>query len=86
MTGQPQEFKVCLFARAREVVGAESVTLHLTGSASITTLREALVEQNPELQPMADNLLFAINQDYAANDTAISPDSEIACFPPVSGG
>jgi molybdopterin converting factor small subunit len=30
--------------------------------------------------------MFAVNTDYAADDTVIPPRAEVACIPPVSGG
>jgi molybdopterin synthase sulfur carrier subunit len=40
---------------------------------------------NPE-QPLPDNILVAINMDYAELDDLVKDGDEIAFFPPVTGG
>ncbi|MFQ5732426.1 MAG: MoaD/ThiS family protein [Planctomycetaceae bacterium] len=77
---------VKLFARARDLVGAESVELDLPDGANVGKLRSALGERCPELRPLASSLLVAVANDYADDQTRIEPDDELACFPPVSGG
>ena len=77
---------VRLFARARDLAGAERVLVELPASARVSDLREALSEQFPALRPLVPNLLVAIGTDYANDAAAINPGADIACFPPVSGG
>ncbi len=77
---------VRLFAAARDAAGAETVTLRLPDSATVSDLRSALLDQAPALHPLASTLLVAIDQQYATDDDPVPPSAEIACFPPVSGG
>ncbi|MGH7127922.1 MAG: MoaD/ThiS family protein [Planctomycetaceae bacterium] len=77
---------VRLFARARDIAGAESVALELPDSATVADLRAALVERYPPMRPLADSLLIAVGTDYAAESKRLAPADQIACFPPVSGG
>ena len=77
---------VRLFARAKDLAGAEFVTLQLGPPATIGTVRSALLEHCPALKPIAGSLMAAVNADYASDDRVISNDCEIAFFPPVSGG
>ena len=37
-------------------------------------------------EPPPANLLVAINQEYAALNSAVKPGDEVAFFPPVTGG
>jgi sulfur-carrier protein len=78
--------EVRLFARARDAAGADRVTVHLPAEARVGDLRAALAAGYPELAPFAKNLLVAVGNDYAADQAVLSEHSEIACFPPVSGG
>lgn len=77
---------VKLFARARELAGADAVPLELPESACIGDLRSALYDTYPKLRPLSGTLLIAVNNDYARDGDPVRPDCEIACFPPVSGG
>ena len=77
---------VQLFAVAKERAGKPSVELELTPRATVADLRRALAEQVPALRGMIAQLKFAVDQEYAADDVEISPKSQVACIPPVSGG
>jgi molybdopterin converting factor subunit 1 len=77
---------VQLFAVARERAGGPSVEIELPPGATVADLRHALAEQVPALSGMIAHLKFAVDQEYAADDVEISPRSQVACIPPVSGG
>ncbi|WP_010581987.1 MoaD/ThiS family protein [Schlesneria paludicola] len=79
--------EVRLFARLRELAGADSVVIEIQAPARILELKQSLIKKYPEFSVYVDHLLFAIGTRYAECDTAqISPNDEIACFLPVSGG
>jgi molybdopterin converting factor subunit 1 len=78
--------EVRLFARARDAAGAERVTVELPRSARVGDLRAILAAQFPRLAPLAPSLLVAVGNDYAGDQAVLGEESEIACFPPVSGG
>ena len=80
------KISVKLFAVARERVGAGTVDVELSSAATVRQLRGALVEQYPNLRDVIPHVRFAINSEYAADSATISPQSEIAIIPPVSGG
>ncbi len=77
---------VKLFARARDLVGASTVELDLSDSATVADLRVALGEHYPNLGPLVSNLLVSVGTDYAAPNSVIAGRQDVACFPPVSGG
>ena len=77
---------VKLFARARDIAGSSIVSLELPERATAGDVRLALAERFPEMRPLASRLLVAVDNDYAADSTRLSPASDVACFPPVSGG
>ena len=78
--------EVKLFAVAKQLVGAETVNLELPRGATVKELRAALVQQQPAMADVVQHVLFAVNTEYADDETTIPNDAEIACIPPVSGG
>lgn len=77
---------VQLFAAARERAGSDSIDVIMMDGETVATLRRKLVELSPEIAPLADSLLIAIDNAYAADDALVTSGCEIAAFPPVSGG
>ena len=77
---------VQLFAGARELAGQEQLELELPPAATVAQLRAALLVECPALAPLLPHTLFAINTNYATDETPIPNNAEIACIPPVSGG
>ena len=77
---------VKLFARAKDLAGAGQVLLELEEPATVACVRQALMTAYPALAPLASSLLIAVGTDYAGDQQALTADSDVACFPPVSGG
>ena len=80
------KINVKLFAVARERAGANAIDVELSPPATVRQLRGALVEQYPALRDVVPHVRFAVNSEYAADSTTISPQAEVAIIPPVSGG
>ncbi len=80
------KLNVRLFARARDAAGAERITVELPEGASVADLRAALASQSANLGALVPCLLFAVGTDYADDRVLLSPEADVACFPPVSGG
>ena len=80
------EFRVQLFAGAREAVDTDYVCV--VGEAPLTAgrLMVAMGEQNPKLQPWVKVSRLAVNDCYVADDQATCPEDQLALIPPVSGG
>ncbi len=75
-----------LFAGARELAGQGQLEVELPAAATVAQLRAALLADCPPLAPLLPHALFAINTNYATDETPIPEGAEIACIPPVSGG
>ena len=73
-------------ARARELAGRDCLNVDLPTGATVADLKQTLGEQTPALRPLVPQLLVAIGADYATDEIVIPEGSEVACFPPVSGG
>lgn len=78
--------RIQMFAVARQLSGREIVELTLPATATVRHLRETLAAEVPALAQLMPHLIFAINAEYATDDTAIPASADVACIPPVSGG
>ena len=77
---------VLCFAQLKEVVDSDRVDLELRPEATVADLRIAFIQQFPAVEGIVRQLLIAVNGEYAADGVTIPDGSEVACFPPVSGG
>lgn len=75
-----------LFARAAELAGADRLKVRLPPSYTVRQLRDALGLACPALRTIQTSLLIAVDRQYARPETQLTAASEVACFPPVSGG
>jgi sulfur-carrier protein len=80
------KIRIKLFAVARQWAGADSVEMDLPANATVGAARAALLNQLPKLSEMGSHLRFAVDEEYADDNTSISAGSNVACIPPVSGG
>ena len=78
--------RVKLFAVAKQRAGCDCVEIELPDQATIRHLRSAIIEHVPQLADVVPHARFALNNDYAADDTPVSSAVEVAIIPPVSGG
>ena len=77
---------VYLFAAARQTCGRSAIQLELPATATVGDLRQAIVQQVPELEPLLARCHFALDNEYAPDSHPLAAANEIACIPPVSGG
>lgn len=78
--------RVRLFARARDLAGTSEAELDLDTGATVNDLLTELVARYPDLEGLRSTLMVAVNNNYARAETIVPENSEVACFPPVSGG
>lgn len=77
---------VHLFARARDLAGADTVTVELPAGATVADLRHALAARFPPLSDLLERSLIAVNHEFAEAACVLTPADELAVIPPVSGG
>jgi molybdopterin synthase sulfur carrier subunit len=75
--------QILLFAKFQEIVGQESIPWHDT-PITVDKLKEQL-QQQYEL-PSLDNVMIAVNEEYAHDEMEIKDGDTVALIPPVSGG
>jgi molybdopterin converting factor subunit 1 len=78
--------RVKLFAAARELTGQSEVELKLSDGATVADVERALVMSNPELERVVRHARWAVDAEFAASNTMVFQESELALIPPVSGG
>jgi molybdopterin converting factor subunit 1 len=75
-----------LFAVARQAAGCDVIELELPEGANVGRLREALAQRVPEVAGVVERMMFAVDAEYAADETELRAGGDVACIPPVSGG
>ena len=77
---------VLFLGPARDAVGMESARMELPDGATLSTLKLNLEAQHTHFRRLFDSARFAVNEEFAADPTAIRAGDIIAVIPPVSGG
>jgi molybdopterin converting factor subunit 1 len=78
--------RVRLFARARDVVGADALLVEVPDGATVADLRRRLAEERPALRGLLEHSALAVNDDFADDRLTLPLEAEVALLPPVSGG
>jgi molybdopterin converting factor subunit 1 len=77
---------VRLFARAKDLAGADVVAVEVADGATVTDLRAALGREQPRLVALLERSALAVNAEFAGPAQRLNGKDEIALLPPVSGG
>jgi molybdopterin converting factor subunit 1 len=78
--------KLLLFAAAKEAIGQSQLCVDVQQPFTVGQLKQTLASRYPELNDLVGRSAFSVDQKYAADDTEIDSQSEVAMIPPVSGG
>jgi molybdopterin converting factor small subunit len=77
---------VQFFSRLRDLAGATSTELEVTGETSAADLLELLYSKTPALRDWDKSILVAAGVEFVGRDYALQPGDEISIMPPVQGG
>lgn len=77
---------VRLFARARDLAGADVLRIELPDGATVADLRRRLAADYPPLSSLLERSALAVENEFAADSLVLPVDAEVALLPPVSGG
>ncbi len=80
------KFKILLFAHLREIFGTPEIELEFDSETTGTDILDQLEKLKPEISVQKKYLKISVNGEYATLDQTIVSGSEVAVFPPVSGG
>ena len=78
--------RVLFFARLRELIGCEALDMDVPAGATTAEVWRRLQQRFDALAAFSAPPLMAIDEEYAGKDAEVREGSEIALFPPVSGG
>jgi len=78
--------RVRLFARARDLAGADTVDVELPPGSTVGELRRQLAMDRPALAGIVARSALAVNDEFAEDSLTLPLVAEVALLPPVSGG
>jgi sulfur-carrier protein len=77
---------VRMFARARDLAGADALRIELPEGATVADLRRQLAVACPALASLLERSALAVDNEFAGDTQVLSANAEVALLPPVSGG
>ena len=77
--------KILYFASLKENLKTPDEYLTFKSPVKISTIKKELIQKYGE-HHFPKNLLCAVNQEIASEDTLVNDKDEVAFFPPVTGG
>ena len=77
---------VRLFARLRDLAGSGEMICDVDAPATVGSVWQALVTENPALRDYERTMSVAVNADYSKMSAPVNDGDEVAFLPPVSGG
>ena len=83
---ESMQINVLLFAAARDAAGSGSLQLEVPDQACAADVLAAIGSQLPQLAALLPSCRLAVDCCYVTADHRVTPDSELALIPPVSGG
>jgi len=80
------QVSVLFFASVKELTGVRKITLDVPEGSHVMDLKRRLQVLFPELERIIDSTIVSVNREFAFDEDAVPLESEVALFPPVSGG
>lgn len=78
--------KVLFFATLRDRAGIKSIDLEIPAETTVQDLKSIVADAYPGLIDTMDSVVISINREFAFDESLVPENSEVAMFPPVSGG
>jgi molybdopterin converting factor small subunit len=80
------KIKIKAFANVKEVFGFEEKDLTVSEGITVKDVVDQFKKIHRSLNDFNGSLLFAVNEVYCSENTALSDEDILAIFPPASGG
>ena len=77
--------KILYFASLKENLKTPDEYLTFKSPVKLSTIKKELIQKYGE-HHFPKNILCAVNQEIASEDTLVNDKDEVAFFPPVTGG
>jgi len=77
---------VKLFAGYQEAYKVAELVRKFPSGTPVVAVRDRLLYERPELEPLREITRFGINLEFVAPDTLLKDGDEVVLIPPVSGG
>jgi molybdopterin synthase sulfur carrier subunit len=74
------------FASIRDIVGQSEEPLMVSDTAQVADVRTLLTERYPQLQPIMERSVNALNHRYVKAETLLHEGDELVFIPPTGGG
>ncbi|WP_077617279.1 molybdopterin converting factor subunit 1 [Bacillus sinesaloumensis] len=74
---------ILFFAHLQDLAGTDRITLKVN-DIKVTALKKLLANEHGINN--LDEIMFAINEEYAVDDDVVKAGDTVALIPPVSGG
>lgn len=78
--------KLLFLGPARDLAHADESLIELMDGSTVADLRRELAKRHADLARALPTCRFAVNEEFAQDDRALSSGDEVALIPPVSGG
>lgn len=78
--------RLLFFATLKERTGQSRVELSLPDGSTVADLKAQVMQRFPAISPLLSHTLISVNQKFAFDEDVVPDCSEVALFPPVSGG
>ncbi len=79
------QLDLLFFASYRDLAGTPEKRLEVPPGATVAELVR-IVRRFPGLERLPEEPVIAVNREYAAPDTVLHDNDEVAFLPPVAGG
>jgi MoaE-MoaD fusion protein len=77
---------ILFFATLKDKIGSPRLEINLAEGVQVHDLKRHLGEMYPQTKQILQTTLVSINHEFSFDEDLIPDESEIAMFPPVSGG
>ena len=77
---------VLFFASLADRVGLREIEMDHRPGDTVASVRDRLVAAHPQVEDFVTTLMYAVDEEYAEDETPVPAGSTFALIPPVSGG